>query len=62
MRYHFDVIVDIVFEEIRHLDNVGMPEPIPPEIIKDVYFQRYRAETAVTSPGVNENTFLRYIL
>ena len=24
MRYHLDVVVDVVLEEIRHLDNVGM--------------------------------------
>ena len=36
MRNHLNVVVDIIFKEIRHLDNVGMLEPVSSEVIENM--------------------------
>ena len=51
--YHLDVVVEVIFEEIDHFDNVRMFEPIAPDVVEDVDFERNGAKAAVCGCGVS---------
>ena len=62
MRRHLDVVVDLVLEEVVHLDDVGVPQPVPPEVVEHVNLQRDGAESTVARPRVDKDASLGDVL
>ncbi len=62
VRLHLDVVVDVVLEEVVHLDDVGVPQPIPLQVVQHVDLERHRAQPPVARPRVDEDAPLRHVL
>jgi hypothetical protein len=56
--YHLNVVVNIILEEISHLDDIWMLETVASEVIQDVDLQRHSAEPSIAMPCVDENATL----
>ena len=59
VRYHFNVVIGVVLEEVRHLDNVGVLETVSSQIVHDMDLQRHCPQPAIPRPGVYQNASLR---